>query len=37
VRTVVDRVLPLESYSTALEALRAGSVMGRVVLEPHGT
>ncbi len=35
VRTVVDRVLPLESYSTALEALRAGSVVGRVVLEPR--
>ena len=37
VRTVVDRVLPLESYSTALEALRAGSVVGRIVLAPHQT
>lgn len=34
VRTVVDRVLPLESYGTALEALREGRVLGRVVLAP---
>ena len=35
VRTVVDRVLPLESYGTALDALREGRVMGRVVLAPQ--
>lgn len=35
VRTVVDRVLPLESYAAALDALREGSVMGRVVLAPQ--
>lgn len=34
VRTVVDRVVPLEEYATALEALRQGHVMGRMVLEP---
>lgn len=36
VRTVVDRVLPLEAYSSGLDALREGSVVGRVVLAPHG-
>jgi propanol-preferring alcohol dehydrogenase len=36
VRTVVDRVLPLESYSTALQELREGRVVGRVVLAPGG-
>jgi propanol-preferring alcohol dehydrogenase len=35
VRTVVDRVLPLESYAAGLDALRAGEVVGRVVLAPH--
>ena len=35
VRTVVDRVLPLESYAAALDALREGRVMGRVVLAPQ--
>ena len=35
VRTVVDRVLPLESYAAGLDALRQGSVVGRVVLAPH--
>jgi propanol-preferring alcohol dehydrogenase len=35
VRTVVDRVLPLESYASGLDALRAGSVVGRVILAPH--
>lgn len=34
VRTVVDRVLPLESYASALDALRAGGVAGRLVLQP---
>ncbi|HEX6965028.1 MAG TPA: zinc-binding dehydrogenase [Gemmatimonadaceae bacterium] len=34
VKTVVDRVLPLESYATALAALRDGRVLGRMVLEP---
>jgi propanol-preferring alcohol dehydrogenase len=34
VRTVVDRVLPLKSYSAALEALREGRVVGRMVLDP---
>lgn len=34
VRTVVDSVLPLESYATALAALRAGRVVGRMVLQP---
>jgi propanol-preferring alcohol dehydrogenase len=35
VRTVVDRVLPLESFASGLAALRAGKVLGRVVLAPH--
>jgi propanol-preferring alcohol dehydrogenase len=35
VRTVVDRVLPLEGFSSGLGALREGSVVGRVVLAPH--
>lgn len=35
VRTVVDRVLPLESYAAGLDALREGRVVGRVVLAPH--
>ncbi len=35
VRTVVDRVIPLESYSDGLDALREGGVVGRVVLAPH--
>lgn len=34
VRTVVDSVLPLESYATALGALRDGRVVGRMVLQP---
>ncbi len=34
VRTVVDRVVPLESYASALDALREGRVTGRVVLAP---
>lgn len=34
VRTVVDQVLPLESYAAALDALREGRVMGRMVLQP---
>lgn len=34
VRTVVDRVVPLEAYASALEALREGRVLGRMVLEP---
>lgn len=34
VKTVVDRVLPLESYREALDALRAGRVLGRMVLQP---
>lgn len=34
VRTVVDRALPLESFATALDELREGRVMGRMVLEP---
>ncbi len=35
VRTVVDRVLPLESYAAGLDALREGRVVGRVILAPH--
>jgi propanol-preferring alcohol dehydrogenase len=35
VRTVVDRVLPLESYAAGLDALREGRVVGRVVLAPQ--
>lgn len=34
VRTLVDRILPLESYADALNTLRAGQVMGRMVLRP---
>jgi propanol-preferring alcohol dehydrogenase len=34
VRTLVDRVLPLERFEEGLDALRAGEVAGRVVLRP---
>lgn len=34
VRTLVDRELPLESFEEGLEAVRAGEVVGRVVLRP---
>jgi alcohol dehydrogenase, propanol-preferring len=34
VRTVVDTVLPLESFAEALDALREGRVVGRMVLRP---
>ena len=34
VRTLVDRILPLESYADAQNALRAGQAMGRMVLRP---
>lgn len=34
VRTLVDRVLPLEQFGEGLDALRAGEVVGRVVLNP---
>jgi D-arabinose 1-dehydrogenase-like Zn-dependent alcohol dehydrogenase len=37
VQTVVDRVLPLERANEALEALEAGDIVGRVVLEVAGT
>jgi D-arabinose 1-dehydrogenase-like Zn-dependent alcohol dehydrogenase len=36
VQTVVDRVLPLERANEALEALEAGDVVGRVVLDVAG-
>jgi D-arabinose 1-dehydrogenase-like Zn-dependent alcohol dehydrogenase len=36
VRSVVDRVLPLASANEALEALEAGEVTGRVVLDVAG-
>jgi D-arabinose 1-dehydrogenase-like Zn-dependent alcohol dehydrogenase len=36
VRTVVDRVKPLEAVNEALEALEAGDVVGRVVLDVGG-
>lgn len=35
VRTLVDRVLPLERWQEGLDALARGEVMGRVVLRPH--
>jgi len=35
VRTIVDRVVPLESYASALDALREGRVTGRMVLAPR--
>lgn len=34
VRTVVDRELPLERHGEAIEALRAGELVGRAVLRP---
>jgi propanol-preferring alcohol dehydrogenase len=34
IRTVIDRTLPLERWSDGMDALRAGTVSGRVVLEP---
>ena len=34
VRTLVDRVLPLERFDEGLDALRRGKVAGRVVLRP---
>ncbi|HEV2132420.1 MAG TPA: zinc-binding dehydrogenase [Longimicrobiaceae bacterium] len=34
VRTLVDRTLPLERFGEGLDALRAGEVVGRVVLNP---
>jgi propanol-preferring alcohol dehydrogenase len=34
VRTVIDTVLPLESYADALDALRDSRVAGRIVLQP---
>jgi propanol-preferring alcohol dehydrogenase len=34
VRTVLDRVLPLERFQEGIDALAAGDVIGRVVLEP---
>lgn len=34
VRTVVDRVLPLERFEEGLQGLRQGDVTGRVVLRP---
>jgi D-arabinose 1-dehydrogenase-like Zn-dependent alcohol dehydrogenase len=36
VQTIVDRVLPLERANEALEALEAGEVVGRVVLDVAG-
>lgn len=36
VQTIVDRVLPLERANEALEALEAGDVVGRVVLDVAG-
>jgi len=36
VKTVVDRVKPLEAVNEALEALEAGDVVGRVVLDVGG-
>jgi alcohol dehydrogenase len=36
VRTVVDRVVPLERANEAFEALEAGEVVGRVVLDVAG-
>lgn len=37
VRTVVDRVLPLERYQEAVDALAAGQLVGRAVLTPGPT
>lgn len=34
VTTLVDRTLPLEEHAAALDALRQGDVLGRVVLKP---
>jgi propanol-preferring alcohol dehydrogenase len=34
VRTVVDRTLPLDRFQEGLDALRAGALVGRAVLEP---
>lgn len=34
VRTIVDRVLPLEEWQQGLDALRRGEVLGRTVLKP---
>lgn len=34
VRTLVDRVLPLEEWGAGLDALRQGNVVGRIVLRP---
>jgi D-arabinose 1-dehydrogenase-like Zn-dependent alcohol dehydrogenase len=36
VQTIVDRVLPLERANEALEALEAGDVVGRIVLDVAG-
>jgi D-arabinose 1-dehydrogenase-like Zn-dependent alcohol dehydrogenase len=36
VEVIVDRVLPLERANEALEALEAGEVVGRVVLDVAG-
>jgi D-arabinose 1-dehydrogenase-like Zn-dependent alcohol dehydrogenase len=36
VKTVVDRVEPLEEVNEALEALEAGDAVGRVVLDVGG-
>lgn len=35
VTTLIDTVLPLEAWADGLERLRAGTVMGRVVLDPR--
>lgn len=35
VRTVVDQVVPLESFAEALDAVRGGRAVGRIVLEPN--
>lgn len=34
VRTLVDRVLPLEEWGVGLDAVRQGKVVGRIVLRP---
>lgn len=35
VRTLVDRVLPLQRWQDGLDALQRGEVVGRVILAPH--
>ena len=36
VKTIVDRVKPLEAVNKAFDALEAGDVVGRVVLDVGG-